>query len=169
VSTVAALATRVTRIGPARLRSVAAPVVAVAATNLAIYLLGRLGGAAFTYTQNGTTMHVDAASVLIMSSIPLALGLAVVAVVSPRWRPIVTIAKVVAPTLAIATIAGMTIPAGFDRPSAMLLAVMHLVVIPGALWAITRLSRPTSATQATQATRATRAEREGTASSPIGP
>jgi hypothetical protein len=123
------------------LGSIALPVLAVAVANLAIWLLGRLVGATFTYTQDGATVEVDAASVLIMSTIPVATGLALAAAIATRWRPMLTVAKVVAPVLAVATIGIMTIPAGFDRTSAVLLSAMHLVVVPGALHALASIGR----------------------------
>jgi hypothetical protein len=144
VSTLEARALEPTRVRSTRVRDVAVPVVAVGAVNLALYLLGRAIGATFTYTQDGTKMHVDAASVLIMSIIPLAVGLAIVAVVSTRWRSAITIAKVIVATLAVATIGGMTIPAGFDRSSTILLSLMHLVIIPGAFSSLARLGRSTA-------------------------
>jgi hypothetical protein len=143
--TVAAVEAPATRTPPgvrAALRCIPAPVAAVAAINLVNYLLGRLGGAIFTYTQDGATIDVDALSVLIMSTIPLATGLVVVAALATRWRPVLDVAKIAAPTLAVVTIGAMTIPAGFDRTSTILLAAMHLVIIPGALRALATMSPP---------------------------
>jgi hypothetical protein len=144
-------ATNVPRPRPSRLRPVAASVAAVGATNLAIYLVGRLGGASFTYSQGGVPTEVDAVAVLIMSIVPLAVGLAVTAGISRRWRPMLTIARIVVPVLAVLTIFTATIPAGFDRASTVLLAAMHLVVVPGAWRAIAVIATMAPAPTAAEA------------------
>jgi hypothetical protein len=111
----------------------------VLACNLLIYAIGRASGGTFTYTQNGKAIHVDAASVAIMSVLPLAIGLAVVAGLSRWWPAVITIAKVVAPVLAIATIGFMTIPAHFDTTSTVFLAATHVTLAAASVLALTQL------------------------------
>ncbi|MFI5040457.1 MAG: DUF6069 family protein [Acidimicrobiales bacterium] len=113
----------------------AAVIVAVLACNLAVYALGRAVGATFRYTHNGKVARVDAVAVTVMSVLPLATGLALTAWLSRRWSALITIAKVVAPVLAVVTIGAMTIPARFDVTSALCLSTMHLALIPAVLYA----------------------------------
>ncbi|MBF9131974.1 hypothetical protein I0C86_23845 [Plantactinospora sp. S1510] len=128
---------------PARARTnagrpalVAAALAGLLIINLAIYAVGRALGGAFTYPQNGTTTQVDWVSITFMSLVPLGFGLTLVAVLSRKWPKVIPIARVVAPVLAVATIAVMTIPAGFDTTSTVALSAMHLTIIPAALLAL---------------------------------
>jgi hypothetical protein len=109
---------------------------AVLAFNLVVYALGRAVSATFSYTHGGTVTRVDAAAVSLMSVLPLATGLALTALLSRRWPVLITIAKVVAPVLAVATIGATTIPAHFDTSSALCLSAMHLALIPAAVLAL---------------------------------
>lgn len=118
-------------------------VIAVAsalATNMVIYAMGRAAGGAFTYTQSGTKSTVDAVAIALMSVVPLAVGLTVVALLSPRWPPLIKAAKIIAPALALATIVLMTIPAHFDTTSTLFLASTHLAIIPITVLALTALA-----------------------------
>ncbi len=110
-------------------------------TNLVFYAIGRALGGAFTYTQNGASVRVDPVAVAIMSLGPMATGLALVAALARAWPAVIRVARIAAPTLAVVTIAVMTIPAGFDTTSAVSLAAMHLATIPAALLALGALDR----------------------------
>lgn len=143
---------QVTEPTPARARTAAGRLAVIAAalaglliTNLAIYAIGRALGGAFTYPQNGTTVRVDPLAITIMSLVPLATGLALIAALSRIWRAAIRIARIAGPTLALATIALMTIPAGFDTTSAVSLAAMHLTAIPATLIALNALPVPQKA------------------------
>ena len=111
-------------------------IVAVLACNLVVYALGRAVGATFRYTHSGQVARVDAVAVTVMSVLPLATGLAFTAWLARRWLALLTIARVLAPVLAVATIGAMTIPARFDATSTLCLSTMHLALIPAALYAI---------------------------------
>jgi hypothetical protein len=114
--------------------------VGVLAGNLLIYVIGRACGGTFTYAQNGKAIRVDAAAVAFMSVVPLVIGLTLVGWLS-RTRPtLITIAKVVAPVLAVATIGLMTIPARFDNTSTLFLATMHITLAPAAVLALGALA-----------------------------
>jgi hypothetical protein len=67
--------------------------------------------------------------------------LALIAALSRKWPAAIRVARIAAPTLAVATIAVMTIPAGFDTTSTLALATMHLATIPAALLALNTLPR----------------------------
>jgi hypothetical protein len=122
-----------------RLVSLAAVLAGLLVANLAVYAIGRALGGTFTYPQNGTTVRVDPLAIAIMSLVPLGFGLGLVAVLSRRWPTVIRAARIVAPVLAVATVAVMTIPAGFDTTSAVSLAVMHLTTIPATLLALNTL------------------------------
>jgi fermentation-respiration switch protein FrsA (DUF1100 family) len=131
-----------------RLGVIAAALAGLLLTNLAIYAIGHALGGAFTYTQSGAPVRVDPAAITIMSLAPLATGLALIAALSRKWPPAIRAARIAAPTLAVATIAVMTIPAGFDTASTVALATMHLATIPAALLALNTLPRrPSQSTQ----------------------
>jgi hypothetical protein len=117
---------------------VGAVVVAVVA-NVLLYAVGRAAGGDFTFTREGEAMTVDALTVAGFSAVPLGVGLALVAGLVGRWAWIATVASVVAPVLAIATIVAMTIPVDLDGPSTFALACCHLTLVPISLLAIKRL------------------------------
>lgn len=136
------------RTNTGRLAVIAAVLAGLLLTNLAIYAIGRALGGAFTYTQNGAPIRVDPVAITIMSLAPLATGLALIAALSRKWPAAIPVARIAAPTLAVATIAVMTIPAGFDTTSTVTLATMHLTTIPAALLALNTLPRrPSQSTQ----------------------
>src|ERR1700730_12175816 len=114
----------------------AAVLAAVVAFNLVVYAVGRACGATFRYNQGGKVARVDVAAVTLMSVLPLATGLALTAWLSRRWPALITIAKLIAPVLAVATIGAMTIPARFDATSALCLSTTHLALIPAAIFAV---------------------------------
>jgi len=124
-----------------RLALIAAILAGLLITNLAIYAIGRALGGAFTYKQNGTNVRVDQVAVTFMSLVPLVFGLGLVAALSRKWPAAILVARIAAPTLAVVTIAVMTIPAGFDTTSAVSLAAMHLAIIPPTLLALNTLPR----------------------------
>lgn len=124
-----------------RLALIAALLAGLLLTNLAVYAIGRALGGAFTYQQNGANVRVDPVAVTVMSLVPLVFGLGLVAALSRKWPAAILVARIAAPTLAVATVAVMTIPAGFDTTSAVSLAAMHLAVIPPTLLALNTLPR----------------------------
>jgi hypothetical protein len=124
-----------------RLALIAAILAGLLLTNLAVYAIGRALGGAFTYQQNGTDVRVGPIAVTFMSLVPLVFGLGLVAALSRQWPAVVLVARIAAPTLAVVTIAVMTIPAGFDTTSAVSLAAMHLAIIPPTLLALNTLPR----------------------------
>lgn len=108
--------------------------------NLVIYAISRGAGARFTYDQSGTATRVDALAITLLSVVPLAVGLTLVAAIARRWPAILTAARIIAPALAVFTIGLMTIPAHFDSASTLSLAAMHLVLVPAALVALRGLA-----------------------------
>ncbi len=129
------------RTNTGRLAVIAAVLAGLLLTNLANYAIGRALGGTFIYTQNGAPIRVDLAAITIMSLAPLATGLALIAALCRKWPAAIRVARIAAPTLAVTTIAVMTIPAGFDTTSTVALATMHLTTIPAALLALNTLPR----------------------------
>jgi uncharacterized protein DUF6069 len=130
-----------TRTNAGRLAVIAATLSGLLLINLVIYAIGRALGGDFTYSQDGAAVRVDPAAITIMSLAPLATGLALIAALSRIWTWAIRVARIAAPTLAVATIAVMTIPAGFDTTSTLALAAMHLATVPAALLALNALPR----------------------------
>ncbi|MEU8664241.1 hypothetical protein, partial [Actinoplanes philippinensis] len=102
---------------------------------------GRLTGGDFRFTSPSGPAQVDAVTVAGFSVIPLAAGLAVVAVLAPRAGWVVRAAQIAGPLLAVATIAGMTLPADFDTISTISLALCHLTLVPIIVVAAAALGR----------------------------
>lgn len=113
--------------------------VTAVALKLLLYTVGRLAGGDFTFTRGNTDAHVDAVTVAGFSTVPLALGLSVVALLAPRAPWVARVAIVVAPLLAVATIAIMTIPVDLDPVSTVTLASCHLTLVPISIAAIRHL------------------------------
>lgn len=129
------------RTNTGRLAVIAAVMAGLLLTNLAIYAVGRALSGAFAYTQDGAPVRVNPAAITIMSVAPLATGLALIAALFRKWPPAIRVARIAAPTLAVATIVVMTIPAGFDTTSTVALATMHLTTAAAALLALNTLLR----------------------------
>ena len=129
---------------PTRSRWLVAPLAVVAAVlvNLAVFGVGRLAGGTFTFTAAGIgRTTVDALTVVGFTALPLGLGLLIVTVLARPLPWTVPVASVVAPLLAIGTIALMTLPADFDVVSTVTLAACHLSLAPISVLALRRIGR----------------------------
>lgn len=109
---------------------VAAIVGAALVVNLVVYAVGRAAGGDFTFSRAGVPTEVGAATVAGFTTVPLLLGLLVVALLCRRWPVIARVATVVAPVLAVVTVGLMTLPADFDTVSTLTLALCHLTLAP---------------------------------------
>ena len=125
----------------------AAALVAVVA-NLTVYGVGRAAGGSFEFTSAaGRPSEVDALTVAGFTAVPLLLGLAAVALLRRFGSWVTRGALVVAPVLALGTIAVMTLPADFDTTSTVALALCHAILVPIVVPAIRSLS-PTASPHA---------------------
>lgn len=106
---------------------VVASVVAALVTNLVLWAVGLAAGGSFYHTDAGEVVSAAPGGVVLMTVVPLTVGLAVAALLALWWDGIVRIAQVVGALLPLATIQG-TIAADFDTPSTVALALMHVVV-----------------------------------------
>jgi hypothetical protein len=127
--------------GLVRASIVPAAALTAVVVNLLIYAIGRAAGGSFRFTAAGGPAEVDAATVAGFSAVPLAVGLAGVALLAPRWRWVGRAALIAGPALAVVTILIMTLPADLDATSTITLALCHLALIPIMLVAIRLLGR----------------------------
>jgi hypothetical protein len=127
--------------GPTRTRPVRAIAVAVlggAVVNAGIFLAFRAAGGTFENTR--TPQPVSVPAVLLLTVVPMLIGLTATALVARRWPGLVTVGQVAGPALALLTIA---VPAasGFDTLSLTALALMHVVVAVAVFLGLTALKR----------------------------
>jgi hypothetical protein len=115
--------TGTTRTRPGRTITIA--VLGAAVLNAVIFLAFSAAGGTFENTR--IPQPVGLPAVLFLTIVPLLIGLGGVALLSRRWPGLVTVGRVVAPALALLTIA---VPAtsGFDTLSFVALALTHTVV-----------------------------------------
>ncbi|MDJ0393677.1 DUF6069 family protein [Rhodococcus sp. G-MC3] len=108
--------------------------------NLVIWLLGLAAGGDFELTDAGTTMAVAPGGVVMLTVLPMVVGMGVAAAMSLRWLAVIRIAQFVGVVAPLATIT-MTVAADFDAASTVALALMHVViavVVPVGLEAMRR-------------------------------
>ncbi len=124
-------ATAVAKIPPplGRVRAVAATVVAALVINLVIWVIGAAAGGSFEFTDAGKTQSAAPGGVIVMTVIPLLIGMTLTALVSYRWLGVIRVAQVVGPLIALLTIGG-TVAANFDGVSTVALSAMHVTAVP---------------------------------------
>ncbi|MFB7877757.1 MULTISPECIES: DUF6069 family protein [unclassified Nocardia] len=104
-------------------------VVAAVVLNLIVWGIGAAAGGSFVVTDGDTVSDVAPGGVVIMSAVPLLIGLTAAVLVSYLWTGVLRVAEVVGSVLAVATI-GLTVAADFDTASTVALSVMHVVLVP---------------------------------------
>ncbi len=109
---------------PGRRPLLAVSVLGAAIVNVALFLIFRASGATY---ENTAGMPVGVINVLIMTIVPLLIGLGILALVSRRRPGLIEIGKWTGIALALLTIA-MTATTGFDTLGFIALALMHVVV-----------------------------------------
>ncbi|KAF0848032.1 DUF6069 family protein [Nocardia caishijiensis] len=97
--------------------------------NLIVWAIGAAAGGTFTMVADGKVSDVAPGGVILMSTVPLLIGLTAAVLVSYKWTGVLRVAAVVGSVLSIATI-GMTLTAGFDTASTIALSLMHVVLVP---------------------------------------
>ncbi len=105
-----------------------AAVVAVVA-NLIVWAIGAAAGGSFTTIADGKVTDAAPGGVIMMSSVPVLIGLTAAVLLSYVWTGALRTAAVVGSLLSIATI-GLTVAADFDTASTIALSVMHVVLVP---------------------------------------
>ncbi|WP_431963751.1 DUF6069 family protein [Nocardia sp. bgisy134] len=116
---------------PALNRPVAVLGAAAAAVlvNLVVWLIGAAAGGSFILVDGTKTQDVAPGGVVVMSAVPLLIGLTAAALLSYRWVGVLRVAAAVGSVLTLATIAG-TVAAAFDTASTVALAIMHVMLVP---------------------------------------
>ncbi|MGF0314919.1 DUF6069 family protein [Nocardia fluminea] len=104
-------------------------VVAAVVLNLIVWAIGAAAGGSFVTVDNGKLLDVAPGGVILMSTVPLLIGLTVAVLVSYLWTGVLRTAAVVGSVLSIGTIA-MTVSSNFDTASTITLSVMHVVLVP---------------------------------------
>ncbi|WP_336086411.1 DUF6069 family protein [Nocardia sp. SSK8] len=104
-------------------------VVAAVVLNLIVWGIGAAAGGSFLVTDGDTVTDVAPGGVVIMSAVPLLIGLTAAVLVSHLWTGVLRVAEVVGSVLSVATIA-LTVAADFDTASTVALSVMHVVLVP---------------------------------------
>jgi hypothetical protein len=107
--------------------AVLVPVVVALVANVALWLVGLAAGGSFEVTNGDTVESAAPGGVLVMTVVPLTLGMSLAALLSLRWFGIIRVAEVVGAVAALGTIAS-TIVADFDTPSTITLSLMHVVI-----------------------------------------
>lgn len=110
-----------------RLRSVLFSVGASLLANLVLWLVGLAAGGSFELTDGGTTTPVAPGGVVMLTVVPIVVGMGLAALISLRWIGVIRIAQVVGVLAPLGTIA-MTIDADFDAATTVTLALMHVVI-----------------------------------------
>jgi hypothetical protein len=132
------------RVSPAdwgRPTIVVATVAVAVVVNVLIYAVGRAFGGDFVFTNAGEQIQVTALSVVTLTAGPLALGMALVALLSMRWPAVVKAGLVIGPALALVTIAILTLPADLDTTSTITLSLDHVALVPMTIAGLLALGR----------------------------
>ncbi|CAM2839126.1 DUF6069 family protein [Skermania piniformis] len=109
------------------------------AANLLLWVIGLLAGGDFeTDDGQGGRVTVAPAGVVMLTVVPLLVGLTVAGLIAFTWPPIIRIAQAVAVVAALGTIV-FTVQADFDTASTITLALMHVVLVPVSVLALERL------------------------------
>ncbi|AWK74795.1 DUF6069 family protein [Rhodococcus oxybenzonivorans] len=95
--------------------------------NLVLWLLALPAGASFEMTDAGKTTSAAPGGVVVMTVVPLLIGMTLAALISVKLPAIIRPAEVIGVVLALATII-LTIQADFDAASTISLSLMHVVV-----------------------------------------
>jgi len=119
---------------------VVAAVVVALVTNLVLWAVGLAAGGSFEHTDAGRTVGSAPGGVVLMTVLPLTVGLALAAVLTLWWNGFARIAQLVGALLPLATIQG-TITADFDTPSTVALVLMHVVIAVVVVVALDMLRR----------------------------
>ncbi|MFZ2529490.1 MAG: DUF6069 family protein [Rhodococcus sp. (in: high G+C Gram-positive bacteria)] len=117
---------------------VAAAVATALVANLILWLIGMAAGGSFEHIDAGVTVGAAPGGVVLMTVVPLGVGLTVAVLLGLWWHGFVRIAQVVGALLPLATITG-TLSAGFDPASTVTLILMHVVIAAVAVVALGKM------------------------------
>lgn len=104
-----------------------------------LWLIGLALGGSFEVSDGaGGTETVAPGGVLVMTIFPLTIGLLVAGLIALKVPAIIRPAQIIGSIAALGTIA-MTVTAGFDTVSTVLLSLMHVVLVPVLVYALERM------------------------------
>ncbi|WP_174552110.1 DUF6069 family protein [Nocardia sienata] len=108
--------------------------------NLVVWLIGAAAGGTFETTEAGRVQSVAPGGIIVMTVVPMLIGLGAAVLLSYRWIGVLRVAAVTGSVLAVATI-GMTVGADFDTASTIALSITHLTLVPALVVATEGLRR----------------------------
>ncbi|GAB4583693.1 DUF6069 family protein [Nocardia sp. IFM 10818] len=104
-------------------------VAAAVLANVIVWLIGELAGGSFEVSNGSQVQDVAPGGIIMMTAVPLLIGLTAAALLSYKWVGVLRLAAVIGSVLAVGTIA-MTVAADFDTASTIALSVTHLTLVP---------------------------------------
>lgn len=108
--------------------------------NIVVWLIGAAAGGTFETTNAGQVQSVAPGGIIMLTVIPMLIGLGAAVLLSYKWIGVLRLAAVIGSVIAVATIA-MTVTAGFDTASTVALSVTHLTLVPALVIATEGLRR----------------------------
>lgn len=108
--------------------------------NLVVWLIGAAAGGTFEVTDAGQVQSVAPGGIVIMTVVPMLIGLGAAVLLSYKWVGVLRLAAVIGSLIAVATIA-MTVSADFDTASTIALSITHLTLVPALVVAAEGLRR----------------------------
>ncbi|WP_327150121.1 DUF6069 family protein [Nocardia sp. NBC_01329] len=108
--------------------------------NLVVWLIGAAAGGTFETADAGQAQSVAPGGIIMMTVVPMLIGLGAAALLSYRWIGVLRVAAVTGSALAVATIGG-TVGADFDTASTVALSITHLTLVPAIVVATEGLRR----------------------------
>ncbi|MFI1465104.1 DUF6069 family protein [Nocardia carnea] len=108
--------------------------------NVVVWLIGAAAGGTFETTNAGQVQSVAPGGIIMLTVIPMLIGLGAAVLLSYKWIGVLRLAAVIGSVIAVATIA-MTVTAGFDTASTVALSVTHLTLVPALVVATEGLRR----------------------------
>lgn len=108
--------------------------------NLVLWLIGAAAGGSFELTEAGERSDSAPGGVVVMTVIPLVVGLTLATVIALKWRGVIRIAQVIGAVAAVGSIAAPIIEP-FDGASTVALSLMHIVLAPVVVIALEAIGR----------------------------
>lgn len=108
--------------------------------NIVVWLIGAAAGGTFEMTDAGQVQSVAPGGIVMMTVVPMLIGLGAAVLLSYRWIGVLRLAAVIGSVIAVATIAG-TVSADFDTASTIALSISHMTLVPAMVVATEGLRR----------------------------
>ncbi|MFG1783552.1 DUF6069 family protein [Rhodococcus oryzae] len=124
-----------TTLSMGRWQSVLAATAAAVVGNLAIYLVALIAGGSLEVLDKGTVNPIPAGGIVMISAVPTAIGMGLVALLSLRWPAVIRLGQVVGAALPLLTIvlAAMADTDGVTKTALILMHVLMAAAIVASL------------------------------------